>query len=93
MAEPPVPTARSAKFPAARAVIRLERKGRGGKEVTCVEQLELSPPELQGWLKEMKQTLGCGGVLEGSAIVLQGDQRRRVKAILEERGVARISVG
>ena len=27
----------------ARAVVRMERKGRGGKEVTVVEQLELRP--------------------------------------------------
>ena len=76
-----------------RAVVRYERKGRGGKEATLVEQLALSPRERAEWLLAMKQALGCGGTLEGEALVLQGDQRVRVRAWLEARGVARISVG
>ena len=76
-----------------RAVVRYERKGRGGKEATVVEQLVLSPRERADWLLAMKQALGCGGVLEGEALVLQGDQRTRVRAWLEARGVSKISVG
>jgi translation initiation factor 1 len=74
-------------------VVRYERKGRGGKEVTLVEQLALSPRERAEWLLAMKQDLGCGGTLEDETLVLQGDQRARVRAWLEARGVARISVG
>jgi len=74
-------------------VVRYERKGRGGKEATLVEQLALSPREQAEWLLAMKQALGCGGTLEDGALVLQGDQRARVRAWLEARGVARISVG
>jgi translation initiation factor 1 len=74
-------------------VVRYERKGRGGKEATLVEQLALSPRERAEWLLAMKQALGCGGTLEGETLVLQGDQRPRVRAWLEARGVARISVG
>ena len=76
-----------------RAVVRYERKGRGGKEATVVEQLVLSPRERAEWLLAMKQALGCGGMLGGEALVLQGDQRARVRAWLEARGVSRISVG
>ncbi len=76
-----------------RAVVRYERKGRGGKEATLVEQLALSPGERAEWLLAMKQALGCGGTLEGEALVLQGDQRARVRAWLEAHGVGRISVG
>jgi len=76
-----------------RAVVRYERKGRGGKEATVIEQLVLSPRERAEWLLAMKQALGCGGVLEGEALVLQGDQRTRVRSRLEARGVSRISVG
>lgn len=75
----------------ARAVVRLERKGRGGKEATVVEKLELSPAELARWADTLKRTLGCGGGVEGDAIVVQGDQRERVVKWLEGRGVARIS--
>lgn len=76
-----------------RAVVRYERKGRGGKEATVIEQLALSPVERAGWLLAMKQALGCGGMVEGDSLVLQGDQRTRVRAWLQARGVSRISVG
>lgn len=77
--------------PPARAVVRLERKGRGGKEVTIVEKLGVSAPELERWCKELKQALGCGGAVDGDAIVLQGDLRPRVAAVLESKGVARVT--
>ncbi len=89
---PPPMAPESAKGPS-RAVVRYERKGRGGKEATLIEQLTLSPRERAEWLLAMKQALGCGGTLEGEALVLQGDQRPRVRAWLEGRGVSHISVG
>ena len=88
----PVRTPAASKGPS-RAVVRYERKGRGGKEATIVEQLALSQRERAEWLLAMKQALGCGGMMEGEALVLQGDQRARVRAWLEARGVSRISVG
>jgi translation initiation factor 1 len=77
----------------ARAVVRYERKGRGGKAVTVVEKLGLGPRELEAWLAELKRALGCGGAVEGDALVLQGDLRERVRAQLEARGVRRVTVG
>ena len=77
----------------ARAVVRMERKGRGGKEVTVVEQLGLRPKDLETWLKALKGSLGCGGVIEGETLVLQGDQRKRLPAILEARGVRKVISG
>ena len=75
-----------------RAVVRLERKGRGGKEVTVVEQLGLPPRTLEEWLTALKSALGCGGIVEDSALVLQGDQRKRLPKVLEARGVRRVTV-
>ena len=77
----------------ARAVVRIERKGRGGKEATIVEKLELKPKALEAWLKELKRELGCGGQIEEDAIVLQGDQRTRIEPLLEKRGVKKIIRG
>jgi translation initiation factor 1 len=77
----------------ARAVVRLERKGRGGKEVTVVEHLELSARELERWLKALKAALGCGGAVEEGALVLQGDHRERTRKLLEERGVRKVIAG
>jgi translation initiation factor 1 len=77
----------------ARAVVRLERKQRGGKEVTVIEKLALPQKELERWCRELKQALGCGGAVDGEAIVLQGDLRQRLPAVLTARGVVRVTVG
>jgi translation initiation factor 1 len=74
----------------ARAVVRMERSGRGGKEVTVVEQLALAAAERDEWLKALKASLGCGGVVEGDNLVLQGDHRKRLPRILTSRGVKKI---
>lgn len=79
--------------PPARAVVRMERKGRGGKEVTIVEKLELRPPELEKWCRDLKQALGCGGAVEGDLIILQGDLTKRLPAVLTAMGVVRVVVG
>lgn len=96
--EGPAPTpakaqeASSRKGPA-RAVVRMERKGRGGKEVTVVEGLGLPAAERETWLKALKGALGCGGAVEEDTLVLQGDQRDRLLALLQARGVRKVTVG
>ena len=88
----PAPVAAPVKGPA-KAVVRMERVGRAGKEVTVIAQLELSLKEREKWLKALKGALGCGGTLEGDALVLQGDHRERLPALLEKRGVRKVVVG
>ncbi len=92
-APPPKPAAGPPGKPApARAVVRMERAGRGGRTVTVVEKLGLRPAELEGWLSDLKRALGCGGVVEGDALVLQGDARERVGPWLAARGVTKVTV-
>ena len=76
----------------ARAVVRYERKGRGGKETTIIEKLELKPAELETWCKEAKSAMGCGGFIEDGSIVLQGDLRKRLEPWLTARGVRKVTV-
>lgn len=89
---PPAPPAPPARGPA-RAVVRMERSGRGGKEVTVVEHLGLPPSEREKWVKALKASLGCGGLVEGDTLVLQGDHRKRLPSLLTARGVKRVTVG
>jgi translation initiation factor 1 len=96
---PPVPVGPESPYsPSAKrravplAVVRIERVGRGGKEVTVIEHLGLPAGELVEWLKALKSALGCGGVVEQASIVLQGDQRKRASALLTARGVKRVTV-
>jgi len=84
--------AKSAAKAIPKVVVRMERKGRGGKEVTVLEQLNLAPIVRERWLKELKATLGCGGVIEGNDIVLQGDHRKRLPAVLAKKGVKTVTV-
>lgn len=89
----PVPAAAPARATVvARAVVRLERKGRGGKDVTVIEQIGLNPTFMQRWLKELKASLGCGGVVEDHTIVLQGDHRKRLPDLLTKMGVRKVTV-
>ncbi|MBK7207213.1 MAG: translation initiation factor [Elusimicrobia bacterium] len=67
-------------------VVRLERTGRGGKTVTCVEGVRAPPEGLAALLKTLKTRLGAGGVLEKGALVIQGDQRERLCALLPTLG-------
>lgn len=90
----PAPSSGAAK-PArgpARAIVRYQRKGRGGKEATLVEQLGLAPEQLDAWSRELKQTLGCGGHVDGEVLVFGGDHRKRLAPLLEARGVRRVTV-
>jgi len=94
-AEPPpakAPASPAVPGSVARAVVRLERKGRGGKEVTVVEHLAVRPADREIWLKALKAALGCGGVVDDEALVLQGDQRSRLPALLRARGVRKVTV-
>jgi translation initiation factor 1 len=72
--------------------VRLERSGRGGKEVTVIDHLDVSDAARAEWLKTLKSSLGCGGTLEGERLVLQGDQRERLRQVLAAKGVKKITV-
>lgn len=76
----------------ARAVVRMERAGRRGKEVTIIEHLELPMEQREQWLKELKSALGCGGAVEDAGLVLQGDLRERVGRWLEKKGVKKVTI-
>ena len=92
-AKPESPAAALKKKVPAKAVVRLERAGRRGKEVTIIEQLDLAIEARDEWLTALKSSLGCGGVIEGTALVLQGDQRERAAKWLTKRGVKQVVVG
>lgn len=91
--EPPKPAPAREPSGPARAVVRMERKGRGGKEATCIEKLGLGPDELARWCTELKKALGCGGSVEEETIVLHGDLRQRLEPLLRARGVRKVTLG
>jgi translation initiation factor 1 len=74
-------------------VIAKTRKGRGGKTVTAVRGIAGTEDELSELARELARALGCGAVLDGDQIVVQGEQQERVRAFLAGRGAKRIVIG
>ena len=66
-------------FDLRRVRIRIERKHRGGKTVTLIEGIDLPPDARTTLLKQLKTALGCGGIIEGETLVLQGDIVERAR--------------
>jgi translation initiation factor 1 len=68
------------------ASIRRETKGRGGKTVTVVYNLQLTDPHLAALAKQLKQVCGTGGTVKDGAIEIQGDHREKIAARLRQLG-------
>ena len=66
--------------------VSLDRKQRGGKSVTLVEGFQGSDLELADLGKTLKQHCGVGGSVKDGLILIQGDQRKKTLAYLENQG-------
>ncbi len=69
-----------------RTIVRLDRKGRGGKSVTVIEGLQLSAKESEKLLKQLKTNLGTGGTVKNGSLEIQGDHCDAVMAELTQIG-------
>ncbi|MGI5829011.1 MAG: translation initiation factor [Bradymonadia bacterium] len=65
-----------------KAKIRIERKGRGGKEVTIVTCNDWGDAEYKAWLSWAKKRFGVGGSLCEDGVLLQGDLRNNIREII-----------
>jgi translation initiation factor 1 len=68
------------------AFIQRTSKGRGGKVVTLVKNLRLSPDDHKALTKHLKQTCGSGGTSKDGVIEIQGDHREKIAAALQHLG-------
>ena len=75
---PPAVPGRSDALRQKRILVRHERKGHGGKTVTLVTGVTLPAPQLELFVKELRQALGCGAQGDAECITVQGDQRERI---------------
>lgn len=69
-----------------KVIVRLDRKGRGGKSVTVIEGLQMPENEQETLLKQLKARLGTGGALKNATLEIQGDHRDILMATLEKMG-------
>ncbi len=75
------------------AHLHREKKGRGGKAVTVIRNLQLSQTDSKALCKKLKQQCGCGGSVKEGQIEIQGDRRPQVAEILQKLGYKTKNVG
>ena len=68
------------------AVLRREKKGRGGKTVTLIQNLQLTPEDMTALAKQIKQACGAGGAVKDDQIEIQGDHREKIADLLSKLG-------
>jgi translation initiation factor 1 len=69
-----------------RVSVRLDRKGRGGKSVTLIEGLQMSPRDRDAFLRQLKERLGTGGALRNDVLEIQGDHRDAIMVLFQAMG-------
>lgn len=72
--------------------IYLDRKSRKGKEVTIIAGHEGEIQELKVLGKELKSACGVGGTVKDGEIILQGNHRKKVMKILEDKGFKNVKL-
>lgn len=66
--------------------IRRETKGRKGKGVTSVSGVPMDESQVKQLCSELKKMCGTGGAVKHGIIEIQGDNREKIKLLLEKRG-------
>lgn len=66
--------------------ISREKKGRGGKEVTVIMDLDLTAADMKKLAKRLKKKCGAGGAIKEGSIEIQGDNREKVAEELQKLG-------
>ncbi len=66
--------------------VSLDRKRRGGKQVTLVTGFTGTDDDLAALAKALKTRLGVGGAAKDGEIIVQGDWRDRVVELLHNQG-------
>ena len=66
--------------------VNIERKGRGGKQVTLVSGFIGADNDLIALSKRLKTSCGVGGSVKEGVIIIQGDFVQRIKELLQKDG-------
>ena len=69
-----------------RLIVRIDRSGRAGKQVTLVQGFVGTQEDLAALGKALKVKCGVGGTAKDGEITIQGDLRDKVTALLQQMG-------
>jgi translation initiation factor 1 len=71
-----------------RVVLRREKAHRGGKTVIVIYDFapQITGQRIEELATKLKKSCGCGGVVRGREIEIQGDQPGRIRVLLEGEG-------
>ena len=66
--------------------ITLDNKGRRGKSVTVITNIQHNPQVIENLAKELKQHCGAGGTWYQKTIEVQGDHVKKIHEYLTKKG-------
>ena len=66
--------------------VSIDKKNRGGKAVTLIEEFKGSDEDAKDLAKEIKQHCGVGGGYKNQEIYIQGNHKEKVAKFLEKLG-------